>query len=57
VDGATARGAGGGGGLRRPESRLVEKYVVIIECASETQQVEALRLCQEAGFQGRAVMS
>jgi hypothetical protein len=37
--------------------RLVEKFVVIIQCASETQQVEALRLCKEAGFQCRAVMS
>jgi hypothetical protein len=44
-------------GRQAEAPRLVEKYVMIIECASETQQVEALRLCKEAGFPCRAVMS
>jgi hypothetical protein len=39
------------------EPKLIEKYLVIIECADEAQQGEILRLASESGWKCKAVMS
>ncbi len=36
---------------------MPDRYLVIVECADERAQVEALRVCQEAGLTCKAVMS
>jgi hypothetical protein len=37
--------------------RTPDRWLVIVECADEKAQAEALRLCQQHGLECKAVMS